>query len=507
MTSARYDRIGTTVRAHAHAPIRASPRRSTPRSATPRTVRERRRRHRLLRTRTTGSSSRVEPSATMIAPASRRRRARGARRRRGAAVPRRVRSTPRWRSLTMHHWHDLAAGLAELRRVARRQVLFFFEPSFADDAWIVADYFPRDARARDRTQRARHRRHRARISTSVGVEPVPVPADCIDGFGGCFWNRPEAYLDPVVQAGMSCFAQMLDPSMLDARHGPPRAPSSRRARGTRRTATSARSPSATSATGCSSPADVAGLRLDRADACASSCRRARSNRRRSQLFEDADLAVVRASDVDYRATIDDPRVVDVHDPAAAGDPALRRRRPVRRRHHRPRLDRGDRRRRRHAHRSCTTRRRPPARSASCSRSPATARGSRSKDLPDGVRVHTEYPELTRRFLEKHGVDAEISLSYGATEAKIPEIADAVVEITETRPRAARRRPAHPRHDPRLVHRADRQPDRVRRPREAQGDGAAPDAAHRRARSAWPRAREAQRRRARTSRRSSTCCRR
>jgi ATP phosphoribosyltransferase len=54
-----------------------------------------------------------------------------------------------------------------------------------------------------------------------------------------------------------------------------------------------------------------------------------------------------------------------------------------------------------------------------------------KELPAGVRVHTEYPELTRRFLEKHGVDAQISLSYGATEAKIPEIADAVVEITET----------------------------------------------------------------------------
>jgi ATP phosphoribosyltransferase len=52
-------------------------------------------------------------------------------------------------------------------------------------------------------------------------------------------------------------------------------------------------------------------------------------------------------------------------------------------------------------------------------------------LPKGVRVHTEYPELTRRFLEQHGVESEISLSYGATEAKIPEIADAVVEITET----------------------------------------------------------------------------
>jgi ATP phosphoribosyltransferase len=54
-----------------------------------------------------------------------------------------------------------------------------------------------------------------------------------------------------------------------------------------------------------------------------------------------------------------------------------------------------------------------------------------KELPPGVRVHTEYPELTRRFLEQHGIESEISLSYGATEAKIPEIADAVVEITET----------------------------------------------------------------------------
>jgi ATP phosphoribosyltransferase len=54
-----------------------------------------------------------------------------------------------------------------------------------------------------------------------------------------------------------------------------------------------------------------------------------------------------------------------------------------------------------------------------------------RDLPSGVRVSTEYPGLTRRFLAAHGVDAEVRLSHGATEAKIPEIADAVVEITET----------------------------------------------------------------------------
>ena len=48
-----------------------------------------------------------------------------------------------------------------------------------------------------------------------------------------------------------------------------------------------------------------------------------------------------------------------------------------------------------------------------------------------LRVATEYPELTRRALAEHGVEAEISLSYGATEAKVPDIADCVVEITET----------------------------------------------------------------------------
>ena len=53
------------------------------------------------------------------------------------------------------------------------------------------------------------------------------------------------------------------------------------------------------------------------------------------------------------------------------------------------------------------------------------------DLVDGVRVHTEYPDLTRRYLEGQGVKAEVTLSYGATEAKVPDIADAVVEITET----------------------------------------------------------------------------
>lgn len=53
------------------------------------------------------------------------------------------------------------------------------------------------------------------------------------------------------------------------------------------------------------------------------------------------------------------------------------------------------------------------------------------DLPAGVRVSTEYPELTKRFFAERNVDADIQLSYGATEAKVPDIVDVVVDITET----------------------------------------------------------------------------
>ncbi|MCZ7536326.1 MAG: ATP phosphoribosyltransferase [Acidimicrobiia bacterium] len=149
-----------------------------------------------------------------------------------------------------------------------------------------------------------------------------------------------------------------------------------------------------------------------------------------QLFEDADLAVLRSSDVDYKATIDDPRVIDV---------MILRPQEIPRYVAQGIFDVG-----------ITGRdwiEETGVEVVTLSElhySKATARPIRMVlgvgadsaftsigDLPAGVRVHTEYPELTRRFLESHGVDAEITLSYGATEAKIPEIADAVVEITET----------------------------------------------------------------------------
>jgi ATP phosphoribosyltransferase len=53
------------------------------------------------------------------------------------------------------------------------------------------------------------------------------------------------------------------------------------------------------------------------------------------------------------------------------------------------------------------------------------------DLPSGVRISTEFPSLTRRFLDAHGVKAVVVPSYGATEAKVPDIVDAIVDLTET----------------------------------------------------------------------------
>jgi ATP phosphoribosyltransferase len=149
-----------------------------------------------------------------------------------------------------------------------------------------------------------------------------------------------------------------------------------------------------------------------------------------QLFEDADLAVQRSSDRDYKAAINDPRVIDVtilrpqeiphyvadglFDIGVTGRDWVE--------------ETG-------ADVATLTELRYSRATGRPVRLVLAIAGDAAyqtvKDLPPGVRIHTEYPELTRRFLEKNGVDARITLSYGATEAKIPEIADAVVEATET----------------------------------------------------------------------------
>ncbi|MGH9026584.1 MAG: ATP phosphoribosyltransferase [Acidimicrobiia bacterium] len=149
-----------------------------------------------------------------------------------------------------------------------------------------------------------------------------------------------------------------------------------------------------------------------------------------ELFEDADLPVRRSSDVDYRASIDDPRIDEVrilrpqeiprYVAAGTFDLGITGRDWV----EETGVDVATLAELRY---SKTTER--PIRLVLAVAADDAVQGV--NDLRSGARVHTEYPELTRRYLEKHGVDAEVTLSYGATEAKVPDIADAVVEITET----------------------------------------------------------------------------
>ena len=104
--------------------------------------------------------------------------------------------------LTVHHWTDPARGLAELRRIARRQVIFTWDPTHLARFWFTRDYLP-EAVALD----AGFATLEATLALlgAATVEPIPVPHDCRDGFFAAYWRRPEAYLDPDVRAGISGF--------------------------------------------------------------------------------------------------------------------------------------------------------------------------------------------------------------------------------------------------------------------------------------------------------------
>jgi SAM-dependent methyltransferase len=106
--------------------------------------------------------------------------------------------------LTIHHWPDAARGLRELRRVARRQVVFFCESLLTHQFWAV-EYFPEATALTSERDVPGEAVLRASLDVQE-VRTVMVPRDCADGFGAAFWCRPEAYLDPAVQAGMSWLA-------------------------------------------------------------------------------------------------------------------------------------------------------------------------------------------------------------------------------------------------------------------------------------------------------------
>tara|TARA_Y100001970_G_scaffold287219_1_gene411354 strand:- start:1383 stop:2258 length:876 start_codon:yes stop_codon:yes gene_type:complete len=149
-----------------------------------------------------------------------------------------------------------------------------------------------------------------------------------------------------------------------------------------------------------------------------------------QLFEEADLTVRRSSEVDYRATIDDPRIAEVRilrpqeipvyvsnglfDVGIAGRDWIEETGS-------DVVSLGE-----LKYSKVTAK---PVKIVLAV--PANSDYESITDLPQGVRVSSEYPELTRRHFVAAGIEADVQLSYGATEAKAPEIVDAVVDLTET----------------------------------------------------------------------------
>ena len=106
---------------------------------------------------------------------------------------------------TVHHWPDPIAGLLEMRRVARRVVVFTCdttERSWRRRFWLTRDYLPEVTASRVglATELAR--------AIGARMEPVLIPWDCADGFFEAYWRRPEAYLDESVRRGISVWARV-----------------------------------------------------------------------------------------------------------------------------------------------------------------------------------------------------------------------------------------------------------------------------------------------------------
>jgi SAM-dependent methyltransferase len=105
---------------------------------------------------------------------------------------------------TVHHWRDPIAGLREMRRVARRVVVFLFDTSDPSQFWLTRDYLPEFASLRACEVLA----SLPELAGAIGArtEPVAIPWDCADGFFEAYWRRPQAYLDESVRRGVSVWA-------------------------------------------------------------------------------------------------------------------------------------------------------------------------------------------------------------------------------------------------------------------------------------------------------------
>lgn len=116
--------------------------------------------------------------------------------------------------LTVHHWRDVDRGVAELQRIARnRVVVLTWDHSVTRQFWLLREYLP--AAAQTDADLAVPITKLTSLLGNPRIVPLPVPHDCADGFGGAYWRRPHAYLDPTVQSGMSLFALTPEPLLRE----------------------------------------------------------------------------------------------------------------------------------------------------------------------------------------------------------------------------------------------------------------------------------------------------
>ncbi|MBS1911363.1 MAG: class I SAM-dependent methyltransferase [Bacteroidetes bacterium] len=108
--------------------------------------------------------------------------------------------------LTVHHWADWRAGIAEMLRVARRRVVVLTWDPHHSGFWLYRDYFP-DALELDRRIFPLVE-DLAQELGGADIRVVPVPHDCTDGFFGAYWRRPDAYLDDGVRSAISTFSRL-----------------------------------------------------------------------------------------------------------------------------------------------------------------------------------------------------------------------------------------------------------------------------------------------------------
>jgi SAM-dependent methyltransferase len=113
--------------------------------------------------------------------------------------------------LTVHHWDDWAAGLAEMCRVAPRQLVLGIDFDLHASFWLLDEYLPDVGDATRRLGPSADS-----VATALGATstvPLLVPVDMVDGVLGAYWRRPEAYLDPAVRANCSGLA-LADPGVI-----------------------------------------------------------------------------------------------------------------------------------------------------------------------------------------------------------------------------------------------------------------------------------------------------